>query len=133
MTDDMMNLRALVEKSPDADLLRDMIGFAAHRLMELEVEGLTGAAYGEKSQERQVQRNGYRDRNWETAPARSSCAFPSCARAPTSRASSSRGGWPRRHSPRWYRRLTFKASPPAPAMRSGDARPSLVAAHLSLI
>jgi hypothetical protein len=85
MTDDMMNLRALVEKSPDADLLRDMIGFAAHRLMELEVEGLTGAAYGEKSQERQVQRNGYRDRNWETAPARSSCAFPSCARAPTSR------------------------------------------------
>lgn len=66
MTHDMMNLRTLVEKTPNADLLREMIGFAAHRLMELEVEGLTGAAYGEKSQERQVQRNGYRDRSWET-------------------------------------------------------------------
>ena len=42
-----------------------MIGFAAQRLMELEVEGLTGAPYGE-SQDRLVQRNGYRERIWET-------------------------------------------------------------------
>ena len=66
MTDEMMNLRALVEKSPDADLLREMIGFASQRLMELEVGALTGAAYGEKNTERLVQRNGYRERDWQT-------------------------------------------------------------------
>jgi putative transposase len=66
MTNDMMSLKALMEKSADADLLREMIGYGATRLMELEVGGLTGAAHGEKSADRLVQRNGYRDRDWET-------------------------------------------------------------------
>ena len=66
MTDDMMNLRALVEKAPDADLLREMIGYAAQRLMELEVGAHTGAGYDQKDPQRLVQRNGYRDRDWET-------------------------------------------------------------------
>jgi transposase-like protein len=66
MTDDMMNLRSLVEKSADADLLREMIGFAAEKLMALEVGTKTGAGYGEKNGFRLAQRNGYRDRDWET-------------------------------------------------------------------
>lgn len=66
MTNDMMDLQALVGKNPDADFLREMIGFAAKRLMEMEVGGLTGAAYGEKDAERLAQRNGYRDRKWDT-------------------------------------------------------------------
>jgi len=66
MTDDMMDLQSLVEKAPDADFLREMIGFAGRRLMEMEVSALTGAAWGEKDPARLVQRNGYRDRDWAT-------------------------------------------------------------------
>jgi len=62
MTAEMMNLHSLVEKSADADLLREMIGFAAEKLMELEVGAKTGAAYGEKTTLRLAQRNGYRAR-----------------------------------------------------------------------
>jgi transposase-like protein len=61
-----MNLQALLEKNSDADFLREMISFAAQRLMDLDVEGLTGAGHGERSADRQNHRNGYRDRDWET-------------------------------------------------------------------
>jgi len=66
MTEDTIALRALLEKGSDATFLREMIGFAAQRLMELETEGLCGARPGERSPQRLNQRNGYRDRDWET-------------------------------------------------------------------
>jgi transposase-like protein len=66
MTDPTMALRALLEKSSDTDLLREMVGFTAQRLMELEAESLTGAPYGKHGEGRVNQRNGYRDRAWET-------------------------------------------------------------------
>jgi transposase-like protein len=44
--------------------LREVIAFAAERLMALEVQALTGAAYSERSPHRLAQRNGYRERDW---------------------------------------------------------------------
>src|SRR5713226_6422908 len=66
MTTDKIALRELLEKGSDTTFLREMIGFAAQRLMELETEGLCGAGHGERSAERMNQRNGYRERDWET-------------------------------------------------------------------
>ncbi len=66
MTDKTMLLQELIEKSSDTDFLREMIGFADERLMALEVDNLCGAGHGERSTDRQNQRNGYRDRLWET-------------------------------------------------------------------
>ena len=66
MTDDSIALKSLLEKAPDADFLRDMIQFAAQRIMDLEVEALCGAGYGERSETRSNKRNGHRDRAWET-------------------------------------------------------------------
>ena len=99
MTDPMMHLRSLVEQTPDADILRDMISFAAERLMELEVGSLTGAGYGEKSPGRLVQRNGTVTAIGRPARARSSCASPSCAKDPIFPAFSNRAAWQRRRSP----------------------------------
>jgi putative transposase len=66
MTPETMNLQALLEKTTDGDFLREMISFTAQRLMDLEVETLTGAAPGARTPDRLNHRNGYRDRDWET-------------------------------------------------------------------
>ena len=66
MTETTMDLRELLEKTADPNFLREMIGFTAQRLMELEVETLTGAAHGARDADRLTHRNGYRAREWET-------------------------------------------------------------------
>jgi hypothetical protein len=109
MTDAMMSLCTLLEKSSDADLLREMVGFAAQRLMELEVESLTGAAHGERSPGASITVMATETGSGRPAPGRSSGASQSCARAATSRGSWNRGGWPRKRWPRLSRRLTCTA------------------------
>jgi len=80
MTDDRMALIELVEKSADSDLVRAMLAFAAERLMEAEVEARTGAAHGARDPGRQVQRNGYRERAWDTRAGRIELDIPKLRR-----------------------------------------------------
>ena len=66
MTKPSIAFTELGEKDPDVDLVRDMLQLAAQKLMELDVEALCGAAYGQRADVRENSRNGYRDRPWET-------------------------------------------------------------------
>ena len=76
MTDDRMALLELVEKGADADLVRDMLAFAAERIMEAEVEAAAGAAKGARTPLRETHRNGYRERDWDTRAGRIELAIP---------------------------------------------------------
>ena len=66
MTPDSMQLSELLEKAGADDIIRDMIGFVAQRLMELDVDNRCGASHGERTEARTNSRNGYRDRAWDT-------------------------------------------------------------------
>ena len=76
MTDDRMALIELVEKSADADFVREMLAFAADRMMDAEVELETGAAKGARTPLRETQRNGYRERDWDTRAGRIALEIP---------------------------------------------------------
>lgn len=66
MTETMIDLPGMIAKSDDADFLRELIQDAAQRLMDIEVAAVCGAAHGERSPDRENQRNGYRPRRWDT-------------------------------------------------------------------
>ena len=76
MTDDRMALIELIEKGADGDLVREMLSFAADRLMEAEVQARTGAGHNERDPGRLVQRNGYRERAWDTRAGRIELDIP---------------------------------------------------------
>src|SRR5215203_6935088 len=76
MTDARMALLERLEKRADTDLVREMLAFAAERLMTVEVENLTGAPAGVRSPERLNHRNGYRERAWDTRAGRIDLAIP---------------------------------------------------------
>jgi putative transposase len=79
-TTSAMELQALLEQTTDSGFLREMIGFTAQRLMDPEVEGLTGAPHGSRTAHRLIQRNDYRDRTWETRAETIELRIPNLAR-----------------------------------------------------
>jgi putative transposase len=76
MTDDRMALIELIEKGADTDLVREMLAFAAERLMEAEIGARTGAPHGARDPDRLTHRNGYRERGWDTRAGRIELAIP---------------------------------------------------------
>src|SRR6476620_3555784 len=76
MTDDRMALIELIEKGADSDLVRELLAFAADRMMELEVEARTGAPAGARSADRLTHRNGYLERAWVTWAGRIDLTIP---------------------------------------------------------
>ena len=66
MTETMIDLPGVIAKSDDAEFLRELIRDAAQRLMDIEVSAVCGAGHGERTPERENQRNGYRSRQWDT-------------------------------------------------------------------
>src|SRR5579871_2660857 len=76
MTDAKIALLELVEQEADTGLVREMLAFAAERMMDLEIEAKTGAPAGTRSPDRLNHRNGYRERNWDTRAGRIELAVP---------------------------------------------------------
>ena len=73
---DLMNLLRNVEGG-DVDFLREGVRVLAQALMEVEVAGQIGAEHGERAPERRsAQRNGYRERDWDTRAGTVELAIP---------------------------------------------------------
>ena len=76
ITGKRMALIELFGKQADTDMVREMLTFAAQRIVDREVELRTGAAKGTHSSLREVQRNGYRERDWDNRAAQIALDIP---------------------------------------------------------
>lgn len=90
----------MLEKGSDATSLGETIGFLAQHPMELEVGEATGAARGERSPDRLVPGNGYRERERRTRVGTVEPRKPERRRGSYSPPSRSPGGRPTRRRPR---------------------------------
>ena len=60
----------------DVDFLREALAAFLHALMDAEVTTQAGAGYGERTPARLSQRNGYRERRWDTRVGTLDLAIP---------------------------------------------------------
>ena len=94
-----MPLAELVEKGAKDDVVRELLGHVAQRLMDFEIEQRTGAEYGERTEDRSKQPQRLTAIGCgKRAPARLICGSPSCVAAATSRHFSSRAAQRRKRS-----------------------------------
>ena len=63
-------------ESASPDMLRAMVKTFAEALMSAEADAVCGAPYGQRSEERTNQRNGYRPREWDTRAGTMELAVP---------------------------------------------------------
>ncbi len=114
MADDRMAALELLRKAAgdgDLDFLREGLTMLSQLVMDAEVSAQIGADHGERAPERRLtQRNGYRERRWDTRVGTIDLQIPSSAMGPTSRACSSRAGAPNERSCRSSRRRMSAAS-----------------------
>jgi len=66
MTEDTVTFLDRMQKLDGGDFLRDLAGAVLQKLMEHDVDNLIGAGRYERSDERATQRNGFRERTFET-------------------------------------------------------------------
>ncbi len=66
MTEDTVTFLDRMQKLDGGDFLRDLAGAVLQKLMEHDVDNLIGAGRYERSDERATQRNGFRERAFET-------------------------------------------------------------------
>ena len=113
MAEDLrMALQELLRKAElngDVDFLREGVRMMAQEVMEIEVAQQLGAERYERGAERTGERNGYRDRTWDTRVGSIELRVPRVRDGAITQPCSSRGGGANAHWWRWSRRPTCRA------------------------
>jgi transposase-like protein len=111
MTDDKIALQDLLEES---SLLREMIDYAAQRLMALETDAHCGAGHGERTGELINQHNRFRDRDWESRAGTVELRIPKLRKGRSYAEANSDGALPdcSRHKHLWRQACPLQSAVP---------------------